>query len=107
MFGNNRQVQARRRGRSNTGAQHDFAKIPSVSVPRSAFNRSCGLKTAFDSGFLIPIFCDEALPGDTFNMKMTSFARMATPLHPIMDNLRMDIFFFAVPIRILWDNFQN
>ena len=101
-----KQVQARRR-RSNVGAQHDFARIPSVSTPRSVFNRSCGLKTTFDEGDLVPVFCDEALPGDTFSMKMTSFARMATPLHPIMDNMRMDVFFFAVPIRIIWDNFQK
>jgi len=106
--GKNHQVQARRRASdSNVLAQHDFARIPSVSLPRSVFNRSCGLKTTFDSGLLIPIFLDEALPGDTFSMKMTSFARMATPLHPIMDNMTMDIFFFAVPLRIIWDNFQK
>ncbi len=106
--GQNHQVQARRRpSDSNVLAQHDFARIPSVSLPRSVLNRSCGLKTTFNSGFLIPIFLDEALPGDTFSMKMTSFARMATPLHPIMDNMTMDIFFFAVPLRIIWDNFQK
>jgi len=92
---------------SNTDKQHDFAKIPSVSVPRSTFDRSCGLKTTFDGGFLVPIFLDEALPGDTFEMSMTSFARLATPLHPIMDNMRLETFFFAVPYRLLWDNFQK
>jgi hypothetical protein len=56
---------------------------------------------------LYPIFVDEALPGDTFNVKMTAFARMATPLKPIMDNLYMDTFFFAVPCRLLWDNWKK
>lgn len=93
--------------RTNVSGQHDFARIPSVSIPRSTFNRSCGLKTTFDAGFLVPIFIDEALPGDTMQMSATTFARMATPLHPIMDNMRLDIFFFAVPLRLLWDNFQK
>ena len=86
---------------------HDFSRVPSATIPRSSFNRSCGLKTTFDSGYLVPIFVDEALPGDTFNLRMTSFARLATPLHPFMDNLFMDTFFFAVPIRLIWSNWQR
>jgi len=87
--------------------QHMFSQVPKADIPRSSFNRSCGLKTTFDSGYLVPIFADEALPGDTFNMNMTGFARMATPLHPFMDNVHMDTFFFSVPVRLIWDNFQK
>jgi len=90
-----------------TQAQHRFSQIPSAEIQRSQFDRSCGLKTTFDSGLLIPIFLDEALPGDTFNLRMTTFGRLATPLHPIMDNLYMDFHFFAVPNRLLWDNWQK
>ena len=50
---------------------------------------------------------DEALPGDTFNMQMTGFARLATPLKPFMDNVFLDSFFFAVPLRLLWDNWER
>jgi len=87
--------------------QHMFSQVPKADIPRSSFNRSCGLKTTFDSGYLVPIFVDEALPGDTFNLNMTAFARMATPLHPFMDNVHMDTFFFSVPIRLIWDNWQK
>jgi hypothetical protein len=87
--------------------QHMFSQVPKANIPRSQFNRSCGLKTTFDSGYLIPIFVDEALPGDTFNCKMTAFTRMATPIHPFMDNVFMDTFFFAVPLRLIWDEFQK
>ena len=93
--------------RSTTGGQHSFAEIPKAEIQRSSFDRSCGLKTTFDSGLLIPIFCDEALPGDTMSLSMATFARMATPLHPIMDNLWMDTHFFAVPMRLLWDKWQR
>ncbi|QXP44223.1 MAG: major capsid protein [Arizlama microvirus] len=86
---------------------HQFSMIPDVKIQRSKFNRSHGYKTTFDSGYLVPIFVDEALPGDTFNVKMTAFARMATPLKPIMDNLYLDTFFFAVPIRLIWDNWKK
>ncbi len=86
---------------------HQFSQVPKAEIPRSSFDRSHGLKTAFDGGLLIPIFVDEALPGDTFNMNMAGFARLATPIFPLMDNMYMETFFFAVPIRLLWDNWQK
>ena len=86
---------------------HQFSQVPQADIPRSSFNRSHGLKTTFDSGYLVPVFVDEALPGDTFNLKMTAFSRLATPIHPFMDNLFMDSFFFSVPIRLIWDNFKK
>jgi len=87
--------------------QHKFSEISSAEIPRSSFNRSHGYKTTFDAGFLIPVFVDEALPGDTFNLRMTAFSRLATPLHPFMDNLFMSSFFFAVPMRLLWTNWEK
>lgn len=86
---------------------HQFSRVPSATIPRSTFDRSHGHKTTFDAGYLIPIFADEALPGDTFQCKMSAFARMATPIFPIMDNMVMDVHFFSVPIRLLWDNWQK
>ena len=87
--------------------KHDFSRAPSAEIPRSSFDRSHGHKTTFDAGYLIPVFIDEALPGDTFNLNMTAFGRLATPLHPFMDNLFCDSFFFAVPMRLLWDNWEK
>ena len=89
------------------GSNHKFSEVPSAEIPRSSFDRSHGYKTTFDAGYLYPIFVDEALPGDTFALRMTAFARMATPIFPIMDNLYMSTFFFAVPIRLLWSNWEK
>lgn len=86
---------------------HDFSRVPEAEIPRSSFDRSHGLKTAFDAGYLIPIFVDEVLPGDTFTCRMTGFARLATPLHPFMDNVFMNTFFFFVPNRLVWTNWQK
>ena len=87
--------------------KHSFSNVPSVSIPRSTFDRSHGYKTSFDAGQLIPIFNDLALPGDTMQVGLTGFARLSTPTYPIMDNMVMDTFFFAVPIRLLWDNWKK
>jgi len=87
--------------------QHNFAHIEPTRAPRSRFDRSCGHKTGFDAGYLIPFYVDETVPGDTFKMDSTIFARMSTPLKPIMDNLHMECFFFDVPLRLVWDNFQK
>lgn len=86
---------------------HSFANVPQMNIPRSKFDRSHGYKCTFDAGKLIPIFVDEALPGDTFSLNMQGFARLATPTYPIMDNMRMETFFFAVPLRLLWANFKK
>lgn len=87
--------------------KHQFSQVPAAEIPRSSFDRSHGLKTTLDAGYLYPILVDEALPGDTFSCRMTGFARLATPIHPIMDNLFMETFFFAVPNRLVWDNWQK
>lgn len=86
---------------------HQFSQVPKADIPRSTFDRSHGYKTTFDAGYLVPIFVDEALPGDTFNVNMTGFARLATPIFPIMDNAYMDTFFFSVPVRLVWENWAK
>ena len=96
-----------RNTRIGSANYHKFAEVPHVGIQRSTFDRSHGYKTTFDSGNLIPIFADEALPGDTFNCNMTAFARLATPINPIMDNMYMDTHFFSVPVRLVWDNWQE
>jgi len=84
---------------------HSFSQVPSAEIQRSSFDRSHGVKTTFDAGYLIPVFLDEALPGDTFNLRMNAFARLATPLKPVMDNMFLESFFFAIPYRLVWTNF--
>lgn len=83
---------------------HKFAMIPKADIPRSSFNIQTSHKTTFDSGYLVPIYVDEVLPGDSIRLKMTAFGRLATPIFPVMDNLHLDSFFFFVPNRLLWTN---
>lgn len=84
-----------------------FSKVATANIQRSSFNRSFGYKTTFNSGRLIPFFCQEVLPGDTHTVKPSIFARLTTPIVPFMDNLYLDTFFFFVPNRLVWDNWQK
>lgn len=93
--------------RNRSADAHQFSMIPRAEIPRSKFNAQKTLKTAFDAGNLVPIFVDEVLPGDSFNCRMTAFTRLATPLFPVMDNMYLDTFFFFVPNRLVWSNWQR
>lgn len=86
---------------------HRFSDAPAMYMKRTKFDRSHVYKTTFDSGKLIPVFVDEVLPGDTSRMSVNYFARLATPIKPIMDNIYLDWFFFFVPNRLVWEHWQN
>ncbi len=84
-----------------------FAALPKAQIQRSVFNRSHDYKTTFDSGYLIPFYVDEVLPGDSFKLNCSIFCRLATPIVPFMDNLYLETFFFFVPNRLVWKHWEN
>nr|QJB21148.1 MAG: major capsid protein [Microvirus sp.] len=79
----------------------------SINMSRSTFSRSSSLKTSFNVGNIIPIYCDEVLPGDTFDIKTSKVVRLQTLITPIMDNLYLDTYFFFVPNRLVWEHWQE
>lgn len=91
----------------NPVQSHHFAVTPGVRIGRSKFDRSHGYKTTFDSAYLVPVYVDEVLPGDTFNLRASFFARLSTPLKPIMDNMYLESFFFFVPNRLIWAHWEK
>lgn len=93
--------------KSTTNTQNHFANIESPNVQRSTFDRSSGFKADFDAGKLIPFFFDAAVPGDTFKAETHLFGRLNTPIKPIMDNMYIDVHYFSVPHRLVWDNFKR
>lgn len=94
--------------RNHVVRPHNFAMVPRNDIPRSQFkvHRARHL-TTFDAGYLVPHFAVEVYPGDTWNVRHTLFARVATPIYPIMDNLFMDTFYYFVPYRLLWTNWKR
>lgn len=87
--------------------QHSFAQVPDIRIPRSRFDRSFTIKDTFDFDYLVPIFVDEVIPGDTKSVTLNHFARLATQIRPIMDNMYIDFHFFFVPYRLVWDNWEK
>lgn len=93
---------------SGRSKQSHFANVPAqVAAPRSSFDRSFSHKTTIDEAYLYPMLWEPILPGDTVNLKMTALCRLATPIFPYMDNLYLDIHFFFVPNRLLWEHWEN
>ena len=91
----------------NRNSESHFAQVPRAEIQRSRFTRANNHKTTFNEGQLIPIYLDEVLPGDTHQINMSALVRMATPIYPIMDNLWMDIYFFFVPNRLVWEHWRE
>lgn len=84
-----------------------FSRLPDIDIPRSKFSRPCSHKTTFNSSFLVPIYCEEILPGDTVTMDLRSLVRMSTPIFPTMDSAYLDVSFFFVPNRLVWKHWRE
>lgn len=91
----------------NRNSEQHYSQVPHAEIRRSRFKRDFSLLTTLNEGDLVPIYVDEVLPGDTFKIDVNGLVRMATPLYPVMDNCNMDVFFFFVPCRLLWEHFVN
>ena len=91
----------------NRNNEAHFNQIPSVNISRSTFKRDQKILTTFNAGKLIPFYVDEVLPGDTFRVKTSAIIRMQTPKYPVMDDAYIDMYYFFVPNRIVWDDFKR
>lgn len=84
-----------------------FAELPTKEIGRSKLKRPCTYSTTMNAGYIVPIYRDEVLPGDTININMSSIVRMTTPIAPVMDNAWMDTYFFYVPNRLVWEHWEE
>lgn len=91
----------------NRNVESHFATLPHAEIVRSRFDRSHTHKTTFNAGELVPIMLDEILPGDTVSLDTAFVCRMATPIYPVMDNAFLDVYFYFVPFRLLWEHFEE
>lgn len=93
----------------NRNTESHFALNPTnIDIPRSKFDMSHQYKTTFNAGLLIPLGEPlECLPGDTFQVGAGMACRMQPLVHPPLDNMYLDVYFFAVPLRLLWEHFPE
>ena len=78
-----------------------------IDISRSRWNNSFGHKTTFNTGFLIPHYVREVLPGDTWSLTEKGVVRMSTPIHPVFDTAFQDTYYFFVPNRLTWEHWKN
>ncbi|QXP08227.1 MAG: major capsid protein [Arizlama microvirus] len=88
--------------RNKTATQHNFAIIPKSDIPRSRFRMRQTRKQAFNASELVPVMCEEVLPGDTWQHTESIMARFATPIAPAVDDIDLETFYFFVPNRTTW-----
>lgn len=91
----------------NRNNEAHFNQIPQTHISRSRFKRDQDIKLTFDAGKLIPFYVDEVLPGDTFSVDTAGIVRMTTPIFPVMDNAYLDLYYFFVPNRIVWEHWKE
>lgn len=92
----------------NRETESHFANMPRVNIQRSKMKRPFTHKTTMMSAEITPIYLDQdILPGDTVSIDMGSILRMTTPIYPVADNSFIDVYFFFVPNRLVWDHWAE
>lgn len=87
---------------------YSFNDMPVLKHSRSRFDLSHDVKTSGNVGTLYPFEVQEVYPGDTFKVKTNVVARLSSQfIRPVMDNLFLDVYYFFVPSRLLYDKFVN
>lgn len=74
-----------------------------MDFQRSIFPRPSDHKFPLVAGQLTPFYCKPVLPNDTVTLDLNWFMRSATPSFPVMDNCYIDVFFFYVRNRFIWN----
>lgn len=87
-------------------AMQDLLRYNAAILPqkRSSFNKSHSHTTTMDSAYLVPLMWDRVVPGDEKKIRYSGLARMATPIHPVMDEAKLDVWAFYVPDRLWWNH---
>lgn len=92
---------------NKTQSQNHFATTLHPQLQVSTMNRNSTHKHTFNAGELVPVYLDEVLPGDTFEVDLAHITRMSTLLVPVMDTAHIDFYAFFVPNRIVWDGWEE
>lgn len=88
-------------------ANHDFSRNPKIHLPRSVFGRPWRRTMTLNCSYLYPIMIKLANPAETWKIDLSLFARLTSQIVPVMDNLRVQTFFFFEPCRLLWEHFPE
>lgn len=84
-----------------------FTEVLTEKPSRSTFNVSHSHLTSGNMGKLIPIYCDFVNPNEYFEITPYSLVKLQPLVFPVMGNIRVDIHFFYVPKRLVWQGWND
>lgn len=86
-----------------------FTSLPADSKkPRSTWMMPARVTSSLNAGKLVPVGMPlDVMPGDTISLDQGLFMRMSTPIHPVMDDCFIDVHWYFVPLRLVWDNYDK
>jgi len=84
-----------------------FSNVAGRKTRRSKFNLSHERKMSLNMGELVPILCQEILPGDKFQVQSEVLMRLAPMISPLMHRVNVYTHYFFVPNRIVWDQWSD
>ena len=77
-------------------------------VPRKSLHKLDYSKTfTCDMGKLIPIMCDEVVPGDVFDIGNEAVIRFQPMVAPMLHEVNAYVHYFFVPYRLLWSDWEK
>ena len=84
-----------------------FNRVSNKKPKRNVFDLSHERKFSMNMGDLVPIFCQEVVPGDTFRMNTEILMRLAPMTAPMMHRVDVYTHFFFVPNRLVWTEWEK
>lgn len=84
-----------------------FNSVPAPKVGRNVFDLSHEFKFSCAMGRLIPLFIQEQIPGDYHRIRPSALVRTQALISPLMHRVDVSTNYFQVPLRILWDGFED
>lgn len=84
-----------------------YNRVGGLIPGKSAFDLSYEKKLTCDMGQLIPIMCDECIPGDVWTIGNQALIRFQPLVAPIMHEINMYVHYFFVPYRLLWEDWED
>ena len=84
-----------------------FTKAPMSDLEMSKMKSVHHNLLTMNAGDIVPIYCAEVLPHDTFGQFLNFTIRQSTLLKPTMGNMECDIYAFFVPNRIVNESWKN
>ena len=82
---------------------NQFDTVQIHKPAKNVFNLSHDVKSSYNFDKLYPFLCQPIYPGDTFNVRAEVFLRAMPMLCPVMHNVDMHLYFFFVPMRLVWN----